>query len=92
MIEGCSLRLLEYMSSCITFDRCHSEAVIPNTNGEGVTIIYGKRIRCKPISSCKLWKLQSESLDQHPRGEVQLTLDTEILKNTYNISEFLTAK
>ena len=25
-------------------------------------------IRCKPISSCKLSKLQSESLDQHPRG------------------------
>ena len=23
---------------------------------------------CKPTSPCKLWKLQSESLDQHPRG------------------------
>ena len=27
-----------------------------------------QHIRCKPTSPCKLWKLQSESLDQHPRG------------------------
>ena len=27
-----------------------------------------ERIRCRPTYSCKLWKLQSESLDQHPRG------------------------
>ena len=27
-----------------------------------------ERIRCKPTSPCKLWKLQSESLDQHSRG------------------------
>ena len=26
------------------------------------------RIRCKPISPCKLWKLQSGPSDQHPRG------------------------
>ena len=27
-----------------------------------------QRIRCKPISPCKLYKFQSESLDQHRRG------------------------
>ena len=27
-----------------------------------------ERIKCKPISPYKLWKLQSESLDQYPRG------------------------
>ena len=27
-----------------------------------------RRTRCKPISLCKLWKLQSELLDQHSRG------------------------
>ena len=27
-----------------------------------------KRIGCKPTCPCKLWKLQSESLDQHSRG------------------------
>ena len=27
-----------------------------------------EHIRCKLISSCKLWKLQSKSLDQHPRS------------------------
>ena len=26
-----------------------------------------KLIRCKPTFPCKIWKLQSESLDQHPR-------------------------
>ena len=30
-------------------------------------IFYRQRIRCKPISPCKLWKFQPESLDQHPR-------------------------
>ena len=28
---------------------------------------YRERMRCKPISPCKLWKLQSESSDQHLR-------------------------
>ena len=32
------------------------------------SIIYRERIRCKLISSCKLYKLQYKSLDQHPRG------------------------
>ena len=30
--------------------------------------ILRERIRCKPNSSCKLWKLQSEPLDQYLRG------------------------
>ena len=38
-----------------------------NCNGYLEPKIKGERIRCKPISLCKLWKLQSESLDQHPR-------------------------
>ena len=32
------------------------------------SLTIGQRIRCKSTSPCKLWKLQSESLDQHLRG------------------------
>ena len=36
--------------------------------GEEILVRSSQCIRCKPTSPCKLWKLQSESLDQHPRG------------------------
>ena len=39
---------------------CSQNCMLLNYNGE--------HIRCKPISPCKLWKLQSGSSDQHPRG------------------------
>ena len=32
------------------------------------SLISCERIKCKPIFPCKLWKLQSELLNQHPRG------------------------
>ena len=44
-----------------------------------------EHIRCKPISLYKLWKLQFEPSDQHPRGGVQKGERRDLQKCDYPI-------
>ena len=49
--------------------------------------IRWEHIRCKSTSPCKLWKLQSETLDQYRRGGAQRSGTRNLQNCDYTIQE-----